>query len=136
MQPLSPEGDKLRFLGKRKDLEIDKLFRALVKLEGSDLHLKVGVAPYVRVAGTLRPLNRGPIDDDEMVRLIFPMFNERTRRIFDEDGGHGMLFTTFDGQLMMALHAPNNRRAQPRLFKMEDTGETLRIVEEFTGEGP
>ena len=25
-----------------KELEIDKLFRALVKLEGSDLHLKVG----------------------------------------------------------------------------------------------
>jgi twitching motility protein PilT len=39
------------------------------------------------VAGTLRPLNRGPIDDDEMVRLIFNMINERTRRIFDEDGG-------------------------------------------------
>ena len=39
------------------------------------------------MAGTLRPLNRGPIDDEEMVRLIFPMFNERTRRIFDEDGG-------------------------------------------------
>ncbi len=41
----------------------------------------------VRVNGTLRPLNRGPIDDEEMVRLIFPMMNERNRRIFDEDGG-------------------------------------------------
>ena len=87
MSTLSHEGDKARFLGKDKEIEINKLFRALVKLEGSDLHLKVGLPPYVRVAGTLRPLNRGPIDDDEMVRLIFPMFNERTRRIFDEDGG-------------------------------------------------
>jgi twitching motility protein PilT len=87
MSTLSHEGDKLRFLNKDKELEINKLFRALVKLEGSDLHLKVGVPPYVRVAGTLRPLNRGPINDEEMVRLIFPMFNERTRRIFDEDGG-------------------------------------------------
>jgi twitching motility protein PilT len=87
MAPLSREGDRARFLGKEKEFEINKLFRALVKLEGSDLHLKVGLPPYVRVAGTLRPLNRGPIDDDEMVRLIFPMFNERTRRIFDEDGG-------------------------------------------------
>ncbi|MEA1949964.1 MAG: PilT/PilU family type 4a pilus ATPase, partial [Planctomycetota bacterium] len=60
---------------------------ALVKLEGSDLHLKVGLPPYVRVAGTLRPLNRGPIDDEEMVRMIFALFNERTRGIFDEDGG-------------------------------------------------
>ncbi|MCX7424049.1 MAG: PilT/PilU family type 4a pilus ATPase [Planctomycetia bacterium] len=87
MASLSREGDRARFLGKEKEFEINKLFRALVKLEGSDLHLKVGLPPYVRVAGTLRPLNRGPIDDDEMVRLIFPMFNERTRRIFDEDGG-------------------------------------------------
>ena len=67
------EATKTRFLGKHKELEIDKLFRALVKLEGSDLHLKVGLPPYVRVNGTLRPLNRGPIDDEEMVRLIFPM---------------------------------------------------------------
>ena len=87
MATFDPRGRPSAFLGKDKELEIDKLFRALVKLEGSDLHLKVGLPPYVRVAGTLRPLNRGPIDDDEMVRLIFPMFNERTRRIFDEDGG-------------------------------------------------
>ncbi|HUT95124.1 MAG TPA: PilT/PilU family type 4a pilus ATPase [Thermoguttaceae bacterium] len=81
------EADQARFRAKRKELEIDKLFRALVKLEGSDLHLKVGLPPYVRVAGTLRPLNREPIDDDEMVRLIFPMMDERNRRIFDENGG-------------------------------------------------
>jgi twitching motility protein PilT len=78
-----------RFLGKTQELEIDKLFRALVKLEGSDLHLKVGTAPVVRVHGTLRPLNREPIDTEEMVRLIFPMLElqERRKRIFDEDGG-------------------------------------------------
>jgi len=28
-----------------------------------------------------------------------------------------MLFTTFDGQLMMVLHAPNNPAAHPRIFK-------------------
>ena len=81
------EGDKERFLVHAKEFEIDKLFRALVKLEGSDLHLKVGLPPYVRVAGTLRPLKRDPIDDEEMVRLLFPMMNERTRKIFDVDGG-------------------------------------------------
>jgi twitching motility protein PilT len=84
---VSVEADQERFSAKRKELEIDKLFRALVKLEGSDLHLKVGLAPYVRVAGSLRPLSREPIDDDEMVRLIFPMMDERNRRIFDEAGG-------------------------------------------------
>ncbi len=76
-----------RFLGRHKELEIDKLFRALVKLEGSDLHLKVGRSPMVRVKGTLRPINRGPIDDEEMVRLCYPMMDPRNRKIFDENGG-------------------------------------------------
>jgi beta-xylosidase len=64
-------------------------------------------------------------------------WRQQDEPIYGEDGGHGMLFERFDGQLMMALHKPNNRDAQPHLFEMEDTGETLRIVREFTGvEGP
>jgi hypothetical protein len=54
--------------------------------------------------------------------------------LYSKDGGHGMLFTTFDGKLMMVLHSPNGRDARPRVFEMEDTGETLRNVAEFTGD--
>jgi hypothetical protein len=60
-------------------------------------------------------------------------WRQQREPLFDENGGHGMLFTTFDGKLMMVLHAPNDRGARPRMFEMEDTGETLRIVREFTG---
>ena len=82
------ESDYDSFVAKHKDdLEINKMFKACVKLEGSDLHLKVGKPPMVRVDGTLRPMNRGPIDDEEMVRLCFPLMNERNRKIFDHDGG-------------------------------------------------
>ena len=38
----------------KNELEVDKLFTALVKLEGSDLHLKVDGPPHVRVKGSLR----------------------------------------------------------------------------------
>lgn len=71
----------------RPNLEVDKLFRACVKLEGSDLHLKVGKPPMVRVDGTLRPMNRGEISDEEMVQLCYPLMNERNRKIFERDGG-------------------------------------------------
>ncbi|MHB8899022.1 MAG: type IV pilus twitching motility protein PilT [Thermoguttaceae bacterium] len=84
---ITVESDQERFKRKKEPLEIDKLFKALVKLQGSDLHLKVDRPPYIRVSGSLRPMNREPIDDDEMVRLIFPMMDERNRRIFDENGG-------------------------------------------------
>lgn len=77
-------GDLLK---EREPLEVDKIFRALVKLEGSDLHLKVGQPPIVRVNGTLKPLNRPPIENEEMVRLLVPMLDARNRRIFEEDGG-------------------------------------------------
>ncbi|WP_428306342.1 type IV pilus twitching motility protein PilT [Lacipirellula sp.] len=75
------------FVAVHQELEINKLFRACVKLKASDLHLKVGRPPMVRVNGTIQPMNRGPIDDEEMVRLCFPMMNERNRKIFDHDGG-------------------------------------------------
>ncbi|MCA9236113.1 MAG: PilT/PilU family type 4a pilus ATPase [Planctomycetales bacterium] len=81
------EQDYDSFVAPHQDLEIDKLFRATVKFEASDLHLKVGRPPMLRVKGSLRPLDREPIDDEEMVRLCFPLMNERSRKIFDRDGG-------------------------------------------------
>ncbi|MFP6587241.1 MAG: PilT/PilU family type 4a pilus ATPase [Pirellulaceae bacterium] len=85
--PPIADQDAARFLQDREELEVDKLFRALVKLEGSDLHLKVGRLPIVRVDGSLRELNRGPINREEMVRLLFPMMDKRNRGIFEAEGG-------------------------------------------------
>jgi len=59
-------------------------------------------------------------------------WKQQDEPIYSKDGGHGMLFTTFDDRLMMVLHSPNSREAQPRVFVMEDTGETLRVSREFT----
>ena len=78
-----------RFAHHHGELDIDKLFRALVKFEGSDLHLKVGSPPVVRVGGALRPLNRGPVDDEEMAKLVLPLFSHDAHRlkIFEDNGG-------------------------------------------------
>lgn len=63
-------------------------------------------------------------------------WQQQAEPIYKDDGGHGMLFTTFDGRLMMTLHCPNNRDARPRIFQMQDTGDTLKITREFTGDSP
>ena len=84
---------KSSFIHPRQNVEADKLFRACVKLEASDLHLKVGNPPMLRVDGTLRPLDRGPMDDEEMVRVCFPLMNERNRKIFEHDGGADFAYT-------------------------------------------
>lgn len=55
--------------------------------------------------------------------------------IYADDGGHPMLFRTFDGRLMMALHSPNGGpETRVHFFEMEDTGETLRIARRYVPE--
>ena len=68
-------------------LEINRLFEGLVKLDGSDLHLKVGQPPIMRVKGALTKLKFPPIDAEHMKRLCMPLLDERQKRIFAEDGG-------------------------------------------------
>jgi hypothetical protein len=46
-----------------------------------------------------------------------------------QDSGHGMLFRTFDGQLMMVLHRPF-KRARGKLYEMRDDGDHLEVVKE------
>lgn len=51
--------------------------------------------------------------------------------LYSNDGGHGMLFETFNRKLMMVLHSPNNRNSRPHIFEMEDTGDALEIKREL-----
>ena len=46
-----------------------------------------------------------------------------------EDSGHGMLFRTFDGKLMMVLHRPF-KRARGKLYEMRDAGDRVEVVRE------
>ncbi len=71
----------------KKSLEIDKLFKAMVKVNGSDLHLKVGKPATIRVRGDLTELNMPPITKDQMEQLLFPMMDERNNNIFQNEGG-------------------------------------------------
>ena len=84
---MSAEPNNIAPYVRKEEYEIDRLFRALVKCKGSDLHLKVGRPPMLRVAGSLQALNRGPIDEDEMDRILYEFMNERNRKILQETGG-------------------------------------------------
>ena len=44
-----------------------------------------------------------------------------------------MIFRTFDGELMVALHSPNRSPDERcRLFVAEDTGDLLRLVQPWS----
>jgi len=70
------------------------------------------------------------ISISESGKLAGP-WTQQDEPLYNQDGGHGMVFTTFEGKLMMVLHSPNNKDSRPRLFEMEDTGNTLRVTKEF-----
>lgn len=72
---------------KDNKLEINKYFEALVKLDGSDLHLKVDQPPYMRVKGSLQPLKAPPISQEKMKELCLPMLDDRQLKILDDEGG-------------------------------------------------
>lgn len=58
-------------------------------------------------------------------------WRQQAEPLYAKDGGHGMIFKRFDGQLMLVLHSPNKEVERARFFELEDTGETLRIVRPF-----
>ncbi len=71
-----------RLAVQKRDLEIDKIFQAVVRIEGSDLHMRVGSPPVVRTKGELRPFQREPVTAEEMIRLVLPMLDARRRPCF------------------------------------------------------
>ena len=46
------------------------------------------------------------------------------------NGGHAMICTTFEGDPLLVLHAPYWGNTQPKIFDLEDTGETLKVIRE------
>src|SRR3954447_11439397 len=67
--------------------EGNKLFRMVMKYKGSDLHLKVGLPPAMRLAGVLRQMELPPLSAADMERLMFPLLSARQRTILEETGG-------------------------------------------------
>jgi beta-xylosidase len=56
---------------------------------------------------------------------------QQAEPLYKNDGGHGMFFRTFEGEIMLILHSPNSRESRPRIFEMEDTGNTLAVINEL-----
>jgi twitching motility protein PilT len=79
--------------------EANKLFRMVMKYKGSDLHLKVGLAPSLRLAGVLRQMQLPPLSTADMERLMYPLLTPRQRGILDEEGGVDFAHIVFDGEL-------------------------------------
>lgn len=49
--------------------------------------------------------------------------------LLTDNSGHGMVFKTFDGRLMLVVHHPTmSPLSRARLYELQDTGDTLKLL--------
>jgi len=66
-------------------MNIDELLRAACESKASDLHLKVGNYPYIRVDGDLRPMQQFPrVSSEDMLNMAFSIMTNRQKQKFKE----------------------------------------------------
>jgi twitching motility protein PilT len=71
----------------KKEPAVNQLFRLVMKHEASDLHLKVGQPPMMRLRGDIRRMEMRPLTQEDMERLLLPTLTPKQRKILDEEGG-------------------------------------------------
>jgi len=66
-------------------MQIDDLLRTAIERKASDLHLKVGNYPCLRVDGELRPMTESPrVSPEDMLNMAFSMMSNRQKQRFKE----------------------------------------------------
>jgi twitching motility protein PilT len=71
----------------RREPEINKLFRMVMKHEGSDLHLKAGLPPMMRLRSAIRHMEMRALSSDDLERLIWPILTDRCKKLLEDTGG-------------------------------------------------
>src|SRR5438876_3588466 len=71
----------------KKEPEANKLFRMVMKLKASDIHLKVGQPPMMRIRGDIRRTEMRPLTQEDMERLLYNILQPKHKKILEEEGG-------------------------------------------------
>lgn len=62
--------------------QIDQLFQLMVKQGASDLHIRAGSPPYLRLNGAMVRLNYRDLSNEEVQALIFEIISDRHKKDF------------------------------------------------------
>src|SRR5271167_4842492 len=102
-----------------ESLNIDTLLRTACESKASDLHLKVGNYPYVRVDGDLRALTQySRISSEDMLNMAFSMMTNRQKQKFKENA-----------ELDMAYGVAGLGRFRVNVFQQRgNVGMVLRVI--------
>ncbi len=100
-------------------MNIDDLLRVAMERKASDLHLKVGNYPHLRIDGLLAPLSDQPrITAEEMLNLAFSIMSSRQKQKFKENN-----------ELDMAYGVAGLGRFRVNVFQQRgNVGVVLRVI--------
>ena len=100
-------------------LHIDDLLRMLVEHDASDLHLRVGEPPVMRIHGDLKRVEGfAPLTDRDMYDLIYPVMNEDRRVRFEQNM-----------ELDMSYQVPGLSRFRVNIFRQQGhIGAVMRVI--------
>jgi twitching motility protein PilT len=100
-------------------INIDELLRRAVDKRASDLHLKVGNHPYLRIDGSLNALSDIPrVTPEEMLSMAFSMMTNRQKQKFKETA-----------ELDMAYGVAGLGRFRVNVFQQRgNVGMVLRVI--------
>jgi twitching motility protein PilT len=74
-------------------MTIDELLRVATERKASDLHLKVGNYPHLRIDGSLVPMNQQPrVTAEDMLGMAFSMMSARQKQKFKENSELDMAY--------------------------------------------
>jgi twitching motility protein PilT len=102
--------------------KIEILLEEVVKRDASDLHLQVGLAPMIRIDGSLSPVQgQQPLNEDTMEALVFSLLDEDQKQILLRDKEFDFSFAFGDlGRFRVnAFHERGNVAAALRLIPSE-----------------
>lgn len=101
---------------------IEILLEEVIKRKASDLHLQVGLAPMLRVDGSLTPVQGAdPLNEESVETLIFSILDEDQKQILLKDKEFDFSFAFGDlGRFRVnAFHERGNMAAALRLIPNE-----------------
>jgi twitching motility protein PilT len=74
-------------------VDINEILTIAVKARGSDIHIKTGLPPIVRIDGKLHPIpNAQRLSPDQVSSIANSMMNDRQKRIFEENSEVDMAY--------------------------------------------
>lgn len=102
--------------------KIEVLLEEVVKKKASDLHLQVGLAPMLRIDGSLTPLyGAGPLSEEIVESLVYSLLDDDQKQILlrDKEFDFSFAFGNLGRFRVNAFHERGNLVAAMRLINNE-----------------